>query len=124
MELHHAQLFATPAGGFGVKLAPEVAASAQAASADRVVVKQLQPGGQAELNGLQRGDVVVGIGGQQVTWKTLQAVLSRARSNAGDDAVEWSVWRPQLPAGKGSPAWCWAEFARRMMLAARDRQRE
>ena len=119
------QLFATPAGGFGVKLAPQ-AASPQAASADRVVIKQLQPGSPAELNGLQRGDVVVGIGGQQVTWKTLQDVLSSARSNAGDDAVEWCVWRPQhqVPGSKGSPGWCWAEFARRMLLAVRDRQRE
>lgn len=121
------QLLATAAGGFGVKLslhtvkAPQAAA---AAAADRVVIKQLQPGGPAELSGLQPGDIVVGIGGQQVTWGTLQAVLNSARINAGGDAVEWSVWRAREPAGKGSPGWCWAEFARRVLANARDQQRQ
>ena len=117
MELHQVQLLATQAGGFGVKLASET-------RTDRVVIKQLQPGGPAEVNGLQPGDVVVGIGGQQVTWRTLQAVLSSARSHAGDDGIQWSVWRARQPAGKGSPGWCWGEFVRRMLIVARDRQRQ
>ncbi len=124
MELHQVQLLATPAGGFGVKLALQATAAPQAAAADRVVIKQLQPGGPAELSGLQPGDIVVGIGGQQVTWGTLQAVLNSARMNAGGDAVEWSVWRALQPAGKGSPGWCWAEFTRRILAVARDQQRQ
>ena len=124
MDLHHVPLFATPAGGFGVKLAVQSTTGPQAAAADRVVIKQLQPGGPAELSGLQPGDVVVGIGGQQVTWNALQAVLNSARINAGGNAVEWSIWRARQPAGKGSPGWCWAEFTRRMLAVARDRQRQ
>lgn len=117
MELRQVHLVASASGGFGVKLAPQ-------AETGKVVIKQLQPGGPAEIGQLLPGDVVVGIGGQQVTWSTLQAVLSSARSKAGDGSVEWSVWRVDQPAGEGSPCWCWAEFVNRVLVIARDRQRQ
>jgi hypothetical protein len=124
MELRQVQLVATPAGGYGVKLGAAPSSSSTTTTGERrVVVDQLKPRGPAELGGLRPGDVVVGIGGQQVMWSTLQAVLTSTRRIAGDP-VEWAVWRAREPAREGSPAWCWAEFARRLLIAARERQRQ
>ena len=138
MELRRLYLTPSARSSFGVKLAPSRIDDEQAArgAARQVVVDEIKPDGPADLGerGLKPGDVVVGIGGQQVKWSTLQAVLGSAQAQAalgrgrvglmpvGRTAVEWAVWRVCAAAGPGSPAWCWDEFARRLLRTARERQ--
>ena len=107
-------------GGFGVKLAP---AASEGGAAERVLVRDVAPGGPAEAAGLAAGDVVVGIAGMRVEWGTrLQAVLAQF-SAAGQ--VEWAVWRRRADGVRpGSAAWCWAQFASRLLRSAEQRRQQ
>ena len=122
MELVLLRLEPGGAGGFGVKLAP---AASQAGAAPRVLVREVAPGGPAEAAGLAGGDVVVGIAGMRVEWGTrLQAVLAQF-SAAGQPQVEWAVWRRRADGVRpGSAAWCWAQFASRLLRSAEHRRQQ